>query len=89
MKQRCVSCLTGTRVAGVIGQILISDSFSQIVSKVEPLGFDCLARRICLASWVDNIFPFSNSVHKAIMIQEILEQHLACEWDLFIKPVSR
>ena len=81
LNQRCGICLTGARAAGVVGKIITNDRFSEVVSKIEPLSFDCFSKHICLASWVDHIWFLSNIVHKTIMFQGILEQHLACKWD--------
>ena len=46
-------------------------------------------RTICLSSWVDNIFSFSDSVHKATGMLDIFEGHITRVWGLSIKDSSR
>ena len=89
LKQRTSGTLTGSRLAGCIGNIIIHECVSANQSRWKSLGFATFENPISLCTWVDNVYSFSTSLRKAIDILTSLEEHLGKVWGLKIKESSR
>ena len=86
---RTSGCLTGTRLAGVLGQAIMLDCIESRHKHWKPHGFPVKELRLCLCSWIDNLYSFSSTLFGAIAILEDIEQYLGTKWALHIKPSSR
>ena len=73
---RTVGGLTGSRTAGVLGRIPVESIIASRVSVWRRWGFHANKDVFCLATWVDNLFSASDSLHGAISILEDFEMQL-------------
>ncbi len=87
--QRTVGTITGTRIAGVLGVAIILECIESRAKVWKPLGFECSSGVVCVGTWVDNLYSFSDSVGKAIATLEDFEEHLKKTWGLQIEESSR
>ena len=74
--------LTGTRTALALSRIPLFDIVSRRCNEWLRFGFKLSSSRICLASWIDNLFTFSHNAADAIAILKDIEISLASDWHL-------
>ena len=86
---RTTGTMTGTRVAGAMGECIILDLMSTIPYMLGIEGFCYGSEALVLASWVDNIYTVASSSMQAIANLEIFERALESKWKLRFKPSSK
>jgi len=86
---RTSGCLTGSRVAGQIGHLPVLETVDTCSEVWKQKGFKHGAHSVYLCTWIDNVYSFSNSLHKAIDILDEFESHIHRIWGLSIKSTSR
>ena len=89
MRSRSSAALTGSRLAGSLGQIPILHAIESRRSTWYPKAFSFGGEQIILCTWIDNLFSFSNRIDHAIDILADLEQHIMSHWNLRFKADSR
>ena len=72
-RNRSVGRLTGSRVAGSSAQLPIEEMLVTFAASWISRGF---AKRVSVASWIDNLLSFSSSVGGAVGMLEECEEHL-------------
>ena len=87
--QRTLGTLTGSRCAGVLGQIPILDVCEFEEQFLQAHAWAACADRSPVLSWVDNLFWFAKSVHSAVSIGTRIEESLLARWRLVLKPDSK
>jgi len=86
---RTAGCTTGSRLAGVFGQIIILDCVAQRNRHWIGKGFPTTISCLYVGTWIDNLFSFSMSLRHAIEILEDIELYIHTKWKLEIKTSSR
>ena len=71
------------------GRIPVESSVVKLLPDLAALGFSVSSGRISVATFVDNLFAFSDGAAKAVQQLDILASELRTSWDLNIKPCSR
>ena len=76
---RSTGTLTGTRVAGLLGQAPILDMFFALSATWERDAFALDGTGACtaMATWIDNLYSFSSSPSGAVRIQEAAASFLS------------
>ena len=87
LKERFVGCLTGSRVAGVCGLLIVRDCMIAHARLRDCFNFHGF--RFGLASWVDNMYSLGRSASEAVEKLEVFEVLLQGRWRLCFKDVSR
>ena len=86
---RSTGSLTGSRVAGQLGNFIVYDSVDGVSAELSHRGFPTDSGPVSLATWVDNLFSFSRTIANAVEILLIVERVLVSRWNLAIKQGSR
>ena len=87
---RSVGGLTGSRVAGAMGRVLVEDVIKRRHSHWQASGFKLEdGTALTLSAYVDNLYSCSNSIDGAVMILEDAANELSSSWNQNIKPISR
>ena len=86
LRPRARGTLTGSRVAGVCGQLVVRDVLAQVEKVVRP--YELLSHHFQLATWVDNIYSLGGNPGEACQRLEVFGRYLAERWRLDIKPSS-
>ena len=86
---RSMGGLTSSRTAGMLGRIPVETVMDERRWNWRQWGFKADRDVLCAASYVDNLFSASQTVHGAIAILEDFEAQLYDKWELKIKPSSR
>ena len=82
--------LTGSRLAGVAGHVIVLGVVCRRFRVWESNAFKIgLNSMLAVATWVDNIFAYSCSVRGALEILRDFEEQLCSVWGLAIKESSR
>ena len=68
VQDRSSGGLTGSRLAGALGQIPVGDAFASHEQLLRDTDFPKRQPIIAMASWVDNLYAFSSSAHDAIFV---------------------
>ena len=89
LSTRAIGAITGSRVAGAIGQGIIFESIDANQLRFKELGFATNEQPVSLCTWVDNLYSFSTYLCNAVSILDILEGHLKRVWGLTYKDNSR
>lgn len=86
---RTKGALTGSRVAGSLGQVPVCDAMIERSRTMKLYGFKLDgSKSIACAGWIDNLFSFSNSIEGALRISEHVEHVLMARWGLRFRPGS-
>ena len=88
-RHRSKGCLTGTRLAFVLGRIPIESTARALFSSISMLGFPTPEWPLVLAVWVDNVFSTGESPSQAISIIEDFAEHVLNDWGLHISAQSK
>ena len=85
---RYSGAMTGTRVAGWLGRVLVADVL--IHANADPLliPMDVSGLKFSFATWVDNVYAISHSAEAAVQNICIFGRHLQSRWKLKLKPGS-
>jgi hypothetical protein len=89
MNNRSRGSITGSRVAGALGRVLVESTLRDRHTAWRSSGFSTADRTLVVAGYVDNIYSAGRSLGHAINILDQFEQHLQTTWGLSIKPSSR
>ena len=89
VSNRSLGGITGTRLAGVLGHVIVMDLIEVKATSWNPYAFPLGNSSLACATWIDNIFTFSKSCAGAAQILEQIEQYLLQKWSLEIKASSR
>ena len=81
--------MTGSRVAGVFGRVPVEATMWKRQAAWQVRGFGVHTGKLCVATYVDNLFSVSHSLRGAISILDDFEANLFLDWGLVIKPSSR
>lgn len=74
---RTKGALTGDRVAGALGYTPVCEAMTNARGAMQTLGFKFdEGKFLACASWIDNLFTFSNSFSGAVRVSEVLEHNL-------------
>ena len=87
--RRAIGTITGSRLAGAVGQVIIHECLESYQLKWETLGFKTGSFPLAICTWVDNVYAFSNKLGDAITVLEDLERQLISTWGLIYKNSSR
>jgi len=87
--RRTLGTLTGSRCAGVLGQVPILDVCELEEPFLRSHAWVACAHRSPVLSWVDNLFWFAKSIDSAVAIGTRIEQSLASRWKLELKAGSK
>ena len=88
MSQRTRGGLTGSRLAGLFGQVPVMETMSSRHTAWEHHGFKAGASTLTCASYVDNLYAVSHSANGAVAILKDFRQHIGDRWGLSIKAES-
>ena len=87
--RRTRGCLTGSRVASVLGRIPVQDVLRSNLHKLRPLCFSVDGKPLVACTFVDNVMFAGRSTFKACRMGDIFEEELSKHWNQAIKPSSR
>ena len=73
----------------MLGRIPVESAIAERCPHWRHLGFKANGHVLCAATWVDNLFSASQSLHGALSILDDFEKQLQAKWELTIKPTSR
>jgi hypothetical protein len=86
---RSAGVMTGTRCAGEIGRIPVEETLAATFPLLQRLGFQAGERKICVATYIDNIFTFSTGTAGAIQMAQAVADRLLQRLRLQIKDGGR
>ena len=81
--------LTGSRVAGVLGHIVIVDVMRVASRLAAPLLLRGDGAEWGFASWIDNLYCLARCEANAVAAMRLFEEQLAARWRLALKDGSR
>jgi hypothetical protein len=85
---RTLGTLTGARSSVVVGRIPVADTAAACREVLCRAAFATPLGKICLATWVDNLFFFGPRVAELRLAVEAFEAQLRSRWRLQLKPSS-
>jgi hypothetical protein len=86
---RTLGTLTGSRCAGVLGQIPVLDICELESTFLQAHAWTACGNRSPVMTWVDNLFWFAKSIYSAVAIGARLEDRLKVRWNLQLKADSK
>ena len=89
LRPRASGALTGSRVAGAMGRVIVSDVSARAIQSPLVSGFDADGRKLIFCTWIDNIYSAGVSLHQAVQNLEVWESLLVRRWQLKFKASSR
>ena len=89
VRTRTIGGLTGSRVAGALGHVPVCDVALAFEVSWRKSGWKpATGSRICLCTWVDNLYSYSSCVRGSVRILEDIEFHISSKWGLSDKTNS-
>ena len=89
LRPRFSGGITGSRVAGMCGRIVIADTMRATIQAGELSYFVVGAERLLFASWIDNLYSLACDSSAACRNLEKFESQLQQRWRLDFKADSR
>jgi len=88
-QDRTLGGLTGTRLAGSLGRVIMAETLQACESSLGAWALDIGHCKVAASSWIDNIYCLSASPGGATKMMTIISRHLEHQWHLKLKPSSR
>jgi len=86
---RCRGGLTGSRVAGQMGRVLVQATIHAILPSLMKNAWSCEDVTLAVASYVDNVWFLSETAYHATAMADLFASHLLQHWGQRIKPCSK
>jgi len=87
--RRATGTMTGTRVAGCMGECIVYDTAMAASADARVKGLEASAASLVFASWVDNLYTVAPSPTQAITNMRVLEEKLSQNWRLVSRRAAR
>ena len=86
---RTSGSLTGSRVAGCLGRIIMNDCMLHSVRARTLMPFMADSQAVAFACWVDNVYAAGSSAEACVSNMRVFESRLVDFWGLRFKPDSK